>query len=101
MAVGADDVTLRDLVEDLLARSEQRRPRDVEAFFRWVSMIEVHGVRRKGTSAVCACNTAQISQPMESGLLPTPDSLDFLRAIPRVVGDVVWTLITVGDGLPV
>ena len=40
MAVGADDVTLCDLVEDLLMRSEQRRSRNVEALFSWVSMIK-------------------------------------------------------------
>jgi hypothetical protein len=94
MAVCADDVAFRRLGEDLLTVLQCRAAgAEREGLLSRIAMIEVHLVRRKSAPAVVAGHVSQLSQECGRRVLPTPDALDLLLAICRVVPDICRALV--------
>ena len=66
VTIGADDVALRDLLEQELAcLQEHLSRRDRELLFARIPVIEVHDPRRKGLSAVRAWPTSEVTKKLE------------------------------------
>jgi hypothetical protein len=61
MAVVTDDIALQGFVEDGFGGSTPRL-RDVERFFEWAPMIELHHIRRKAKSTVATWSVAEGEQ---------------------------------------
>ena len=89
MAVGADDVALRDFGHEFCGGHQHRSAgHQVEKLGRRISVIEVHLERFEAPTAVHAWDSAQISEHFDSAGLPDPHSRDLEFAITPVVIDV-------------
>lgn len=94
VAVRAHDVALRDLGEELPARTKQRvRTRQTERLCLRIAMIEIHDVGREDAAAIHTRDLSELAQPRERRLLTSNDARDLRVAIARVVGEVVRTAV--------
>jgi len=94
MAVPADDIALGDLrLENDTVLQIDLSGSQAEGLRLGISMVEVHDMRWKGSSAVHARHATQVPQPSERRPLTLRDARDLRVAIPRVVGDVVRALV--------
>ena len=67
MAVGADDVALRDLsLKRGAVLQKDLAGAEVEQFLTWVAVIKIHGVRGKDPTTVQARDTSELTKPLKA-----------------------------------
>lgn len=94
VAVGADDVTFRDLLKDTQARREHgAAPGESKRFRRRIAVIEVHLMWLESLPAVSARHAAQFSEEVARGALPSHDALDLTLTVAAVIGRIPLPLV--------
>jgi len=100
MAVGADDVALRDLGQQHLARFQERlSSRDRERLLGWVTVVEIHDPRLECVATVAAGPSTGVTKKSQRCLLATSNALEFILAMRSVVLGVVSALVVCGPHL--
>ena len=94
MAIGADNIALRGLSEQVTATPQRGAPPgEHERLLARIPVIEVHLVRREAAATVRTRHVTELAEERNDGVLTTPHPVDLALAVSGVVGGVGRTLV--------